>query len=296
VRIAALDVGTNTVRLLVADAEGGHVTDVERGRDITRLGQGVDATARLHPDAIVRTVDSIEGLVRRARDAGAVHVRIAGTSALRDAGDREAFSSLVLERTGIELEVLAGGEEGRLTYAGATSELGPGLFVVCDIGGGSTELCTRDDAVSLDVGSVRLKERFLHDDPPATGEARAARTFVDELLRNVAIPEGASLIGVAGTITTVAALVLGLHEYDSAVVHGSVLSRGDVAAMSERLLDSSAAQIVASGPVEPGRADVIGGGSLVLRAVMERWGFERVLVSERDILDGLVADLVQKLA
>lgn len=295
-RVAALDVGTNTVRLLVADVEGSSALDVERDHDITRLGQGVDASGRLHADAIVRTADAIERFVRTARAVGAEHVRIAGTSALRDAGDRDTFVELVRERTGIELELLMGDHEGRLSYLGATKDFRPGDYAVCDIGGGSTELSTAETSVSLDIGSVRLSERFLRGDPPANTEIRAARAVVDEQLRGVSLPDSATLVGVAGTITTVAALVLGLREYDSSVVHGAVLSRSDVASMSERLLSMTASDIVALGPVERGRADVIGGGSLILSAVMERWSFDQVLVSERDILDGLVGDLAQKLA
>lgn len=284
------------MRMLVADVDADLVSAVDRDREITRLGQAVDATGRLRADAITRTAGSIERMVSHARGLGAEHVRIAGTSALRDAGDSETFLDVVRTRTGLDVEVLDGQEEGRLAYLGATSHLPAGDYVVCDVGGGSTELSTVDDSVSLDVGSVRLTERFLHGDPPTPAEIGAARAFVDELLSDVTLPAGRSLVGVAGTITTMAAIVLGLHDYDSDVVHCSVLSRSDVAATSDRLLTMPATEIAARGPVERGRADVIGGGSLVLRAVMERWAFEHVLVSERDTLDGLVADLAQKLA
>jgi exopolyphosphatase / guanosine-5'-triphosphate,3'-diphosphate pyrophosphatase len=294
VRVAAIDVGTNTVRLLVADVRDGEVQPVERGRAITRLGQGVDAGRRLVPEAVVRTVDVIEDFARRAQESGAEAVRIAGTSALRDAADRDAFAALVLERSGSPLEVLPGAEEGRISHLGATLELDDGEYVVCDIGGGSTEVSMRDASVSLDIGSVRLKERCLHTDPPSPDQIDAARSVVDDALGAVGFDVSGTLVGVAGTITTLAAVILGLRTYDHDRVHRSRLSRARVVEWSERLLGMAAADIMALGPVERGRADVLGGGSLILRAVMERWGLDEVLVSERDILDGLVLDLAQR--
>jgi exopolyphosphatase / guanosine-5'-triphosphate,3'-diphosphate pyrophosphatase len=291
VRVAAVDVGTNTVRLLVADVDGPDVRPVERGREITRLGQGIDASRRFAPEAVDRTIAVVEAFVEHARRAGAERVRIAGTSAVRDAGDRDAFLTHVHERTGLEMDVLTGDDEGRLSYLGATFELDAGAYVVCDIGGGSTELSTSETSVSLDVGSVRLKERCLHTDPPTPSEIDHARTVIDDALDGVALPGDLRLIGVAGTITTLASVVLGLRAYDHDVVHRSMLGAADVAAWSDRLLSMTADDIVALGPVERGRADVIGGGSLILRRVMERWSFVSVLVSERDILDGLVLAL-----
>jgi exopolyphosphatase/guanosine-5'-triphosphate,3'-diphosphate pyrophosphatase len=296
VRLAAIDVGTNTVRLLVADASGSTLRFVDKGRAITRLGQGVDAGRRLAPEAIERTVEAIEGFVRRARDARADHIRITGTSAVRDASDRDAFVSTVNDRTGLAFEVLPGAEEGRISYLGATSELPHGDYVVCDIGGGSTELSTAESSISLDVGSVRLRERCLHSDPPTRAEITHAEAVVDEALELVRFDLPATLVGVAGTITTLTALILGQASYDADRVHRSVISRSDVSAWTRRLLDMPVDDVVALGPVERGRADVIAGGSLILARVMERWAFDEALISERDILDGLVLDLVQKLA
>jgi exopolyphosphatase/guanosine-5'-triphosphate,3'-diphosphate pyrophosphatase len=294
VRLAAVDIGTNTVRYLVADVSDSDLTDVDRGREITRLGQGVDAQRRLHPDAVARTLDAIERSVDAARAAGAQHVRVAGTSALRDATDRDAFVHAVAERTGEALEILPGAEEGRLSMLGATAGLPPqGTYVVCDIGGGSTELTTAASTVSLDIGSVRLKERFLHTDPPRTDEVAAAAAAVDEALEeagSLSLGGHETLVGVAGTITSLAALAAGLGDYDRDVVHGSVIDRATVVEWTGRLLAMTAAQVRELGPVEAGRADVLAGGALILERVMLRFVFDEVLVSERDILDGLVLD------
>lgn len=294
-RVAAVDVGTNTVRLLVADVDGRGVRPVDRGREITRLGQGIDASRRLAPEAVDRTIAAIERFVVRARDARVDRLRVAGTSAVRDAGDRDAFLALVGQRTGAPLEVLSGEAEGALSYLGATYELDEGSYVVCDIGGGSTELSTSAASVSLDVGSVRLTERFLRSAPPDRREVDEARAYVRALLEGagVDVPAGATLVGVAGTITTLASVVLGLEVYDRERVHRSKLVRDDVVRTTERLLSMTPDEIVALGPVEPGRADVIGGGAIVLAGVMDVLRFDEVLVSERDILDGLVLDLVR---
>lgn len=292
-RVAAVDVGTNTVRLLVADVASGELRTVERGREITRLGQGLDASRHFAPQAVERTIGAIERFVAHARGAGSVRVRIAGTSAVRDATDRETFVALVRERTGIDMDVLSGEEEGRLSYLGATNGLGDGSYVVCDIGGGSTELSTSSRSVSLDVGSVRLTERYLRSVPPTDGEVEQARGSVRGALTGaeIDIPEEAKLVGVAGTITALTAVILGLTAYDTDRVHRALLQRGDVTATTRRLLTMTPEEIVALGPVEPGRADVIGGGATVLCVVMDELGFAEMLVSERDILDGLARDL-----
>jgi exopolyphosphatase/guanosine-5'-triphosphate,3'-diphosphate pyrophosphatase len=290
-RVAAIDVGTNTVRLLVVDVVGGEMHVIDRGRAITRLGQGVDAGRRFHPEAVERTVEAIDGYAARAKMSGAEHVRIVGTSAVRDATDREAFADLVHERTRTRLEVLSGSDEGRIAYLGATSGLPDGDYVVCDVGGGSTELSMTRGSTSLDIGSVRLKERCLCGDPPSATEVAGARAVVSAALDSVALQIHGHLVGVAGTITTLTALILGLATYDSDLVHRAIVSRASVTEWSERLLGLRADEIVALGPVERGRADVIGGGAMIVRSVMERWGFAEMLVSERDILDGLVLDL-----
>jgi exopolyphosphatase / guanosine-5'-triphosphate,3'-diphosphate pyrophosphatase len=292
VRLAAIDVGTNTVRLLVADASEGKLERVDHARVVTRLGEGVDANRRLQPKPVVRTLQAIGLFAERARDVGAEQIRIAGTSVLRDAADRDAFAREVLERTGVSFEVLSGDQEGRIAYLGATSELPDGNYVVCDIGGGSTELATSRSATSMDIGSVRLRERCLLTDPPEPHEIAHARSVVETVLEHVDVPERHALVGVAATVTTLAALALGLESYEADKVHLTRTSRADVERWSNKLLEMSAEQIAALGPVERGRADLIGGGSLILALVMEGYGFEEVLVSERDILDGLVLDLI----
>jgi exopolyphosphatase/guanosine-5'-triphosphate,3'-diphosphate pyrophosphatase len=269
------------------------VRPVDRGREITRLGQGIDASRHLAPEAVDRTISAITAFAQRARRAGADRIRIAGTSAVRDAADRDDFLAQIRDRTDLDMDVLSGSDEGRLSYLGATFELEAGAYVVCDIGGGSTELSSSEVSVSLDIGSVRLTERCLTGDPPSTDEIADARSVIDTALGGVELPDGLRLIGVAGTITTLAAVVLGLRAYDHDRVHRSELTASDVASWSERLLSMTTDEIVALGPVERGRADVIGGGALILRRVMQRWSFDPVLVSERDILDGLVLDLVR---
>jgi exopolyphosphatase/guanosine-5'-triphosphate,3'-diphosphate pyrophosphatase len=291
-RVAAIDVGTNTVRLLVVDGDD----VVERVQRITRLGKGVDSSGKLQSDSMSRTLEAVVSYVGRARELGAERIRIAGTSALRDAANRDEFASGVREATGLELEILDGRTEGRCAYVGATSWVGPGSYVVCDIGGGSTELITAADEVSVDVGSVRVRERFFASDPPMGAEIDAARNFVSDAItggaRSITLTGDEALVGVAGTITTLAALVLGLQTYESARVHGSRLTRSDVNEWSRRLLALPAEEIRRLGPVEPGRADIIGAGSLILSVVMDVLGYDELLVSERDILDGLAAERV----
>lgn len=296
-RLAAVDVGTNTVRLLVAD-EGS--VQVERDQRITRLGRGVDASGALDGESIGRTLRAVEGFVERARTLGAEVVRIAGTSALRDAANRDAFTAAVHHATGVEVEVLDGRTEGRLAYNGATSWLPDGDYVICDIGGGSTELITRVDTVSIDVGSVRLRERFVRFDPPTFEEVAKAREAIAEALHGavgeLSLTGRERLVGVAGTITTLAALELGLESYDPERVHGASLSAETVASWSDRLNQLTVADVKLLGSVEEGRADVLGMGVLLLSEVMRALDAHELVASERDILDGLVLDLAERLA
>jgi exopolyphosphatase/guanosine-5'-triphosphate,3'-diphosphate pyrophosphatase len=292
-RYAAIDVGTNTVRFLVVDERS---DAVDRGSRITRLGKGVDASGSIDRDAMNRTLDAVTTFIERARELGAESIRIAGTSALRDARNGADFLSEVREATGLDVEILTGETEGRCAYAGAPGWLERGDYMVCDIGGGSTELITVANAVSIDVGSVRVRERFFSKDPPQPSEIDAAREYVrDAIAGGVAVVGrgGEQLIGVAGTITTLAALALGLKKYDRERVHGSRLARADVEDWSRRLLSTSAEEIAKIGPVAPGREDVIASGSLILSIVMEVLNAGDVLVSEHDILDGLVAELIR---
>jgi exopolyphosphatase/guanosine-5'-triphosphate,3'-diphosphate pyrophosphatase len=306
--VAAVDCGTNSTRLLVVDAAGRHAARMMR---ITRLGQGVDATRRLDPAAVDRTLAVLREY-REVMDAhGVGAVRMAATSAVRDATNGREFLDAAEATVGAPAELLSGEAEGRLAYAGATAGLPAETdsVLVVDIGGGSTELILGSGAsvvgaVSMDLGCVRLTERYLCHDPPLAGElARATGAIEAELDRaQAAVPGlgslGASrlLVGVAGTVSTVSRLDQRLAEYDRGRVHHSHLSAQAVDRWAEVLAaEPAAARALRAGMVE-GRQDVIVGGVLLLRAVMHRWGFETCLVSESDILDGLAASLAETAA
>ena len=286
-RVAAIDIGTNTVRLLVRDGD----ETVDRDSRITRLGEGVDASEELGEEPMRRTLEATKEFVERARGASAENIVVAGTSALRDASNRSAFIDMVRQTCGIEVEILDGSTEGRIAYSGATSWLPDGRYVVCDIGGGSTELITAGDAISTDVGSVRMRERYLPGDPPSREAVAKARgelkAMIEDVRRRLGVDGGEQLVGVAGTITTIAALDAGLREYDSEVVHGYELPAEGVETWARRLNGMTTDEIKGLGPVNPGRADVIGAGALVLACVVDALGAEGLIVSERDILDGL---------
>jgi exopolyphosphatase / guanosine-5'-triphosphate,3'-diphosphate pyrophosphatase len=300
--VAALDCGTNSTRLLIVDDSG-----VVRAREmqITRLGQDVDRTHRLNPDAIGRTLAALRAY-RGAMDMEhVVRARLVATSAVRDAVDGERFLRAAQDVVGVEAELLSGEEEGRLSYLGATAELteGAGRIVVLDIGGGSTEVAlgSHDSITSFstDVGCVRLTERYLAGDPPSDAEVSAAKAAIDaELERAVrAVPElatlgsGDRLVGLAGTVSTLAMLELNLSEYSREKVHHAVLPRAAV----ERWCDVLGVETVAARArrigLPEGRQDVIFGGALILREFMRRFGLNDCLVSESDILDGLVLSL-----
>ncbi len=300
--VAAVDCGTNSTRLLVAGAGGAPLRRLMR---ITRLGQGVDATGRLDLEAVERTLAVLAEYREEMDRLGVGPVRASATSAVRDAANRDDFLDGAEKVVGTRPELLSGEEEGRLSYAGATADLDPaaGPYLVVDIGGGSTELVAGpgggaepEGVVSIDVGCVRVTERFLHHDPPTEEEVAAARRAVGEALDRAvaAVPaaRGARvLVGLAGTVTTLAALDQGLESYDRDRVHHYVLDRGRVEELASVLLGEPAAARSARAGVEAGRADVIAGGALVLAVVMERLGIDRCLVSEADILDGMVASL-----
>lgn len=302
-RAAAIDIGTNTVRLLVADLpDDASPVHVERRLEITRVGRGVDADHKLNPDAVRRTIEVVGSHAARARELGAGQVRVAATSALRDAEDREGFAGAVLDATGTPLEVLTGSDEGALAFLGATYELrGTAAqgFVVCDVGGGSTELVSgiagADSICSLELGSVRLRERCLPSDPPASTELEEAWELVSERLSSSGVLRRADgteqLVGVAGTVTTLAALTLGLDRYDPDRIHRSRIPRSVVVDWSDRLARMTVEEVRKLPAMEPGRADVIAAGALILRRVMEIGHFDEVVVSERDILDGLLLDV-----
>jgi exopolyphosphatase / guanosine-5'-triphosphate,3'-diphosphate pyrophosphatase len=302
---AAIDVGSNSVRLLVADADGRRVTRV---MEITRLAEGVDATGHLDDAALARTLDTI-GRFRSVWTGYGVtdRVRIAATSAVRDASDRARFFAGVREAAGVDAEVLTGEEEAALAFAGAASAVEVARpTAVVDIGGGSTELVVGDTdgrvlaSVSLQLGCVRVTERHLASDPPTPGELAAARVMVADRLdhaervlveQGVRLPEVASLVGVAGTATTLGAIHLGLDRYDEDRIHGTRLPLDALAAITEDLLARTAAERALLGPVQPGREDVLHGGALVLLETLRRCGLDEVVISEADNLDGLVASL-----
>jgi exopolyphosphatase/guanosine-5'-triphosphate,3'-diphosphate pyrophosphatase len=301
-RLAAVDMGTNSTRLLVADSDGGGpagpLSTIERHMHITRLGQGVNAARRLHPDAIERTL----AVLRKYRDVmdstGVDGVRATATSAARDAANRDDLLRPAAEILGATVELLSGEDEGRLTFLGATTGLdAPAPHLVVDIGGGSTEFTvgtgTPEGTLSVDVGCVRLTEAWLHSDPPAPEELSQALSVVQAYLDDVdrdlpTAGQAQTLIGTAGTVTTVAAVEIGLPTYDPEVLHHFRLTRDAAEDVFRTLATEAAADRRHNPGLEPARVDVIVGGAAVLVAVMRHWAFEEMIVSEADILDGLI--------
>jgi len=330
IRVAAIDCGTNSLRLLVADVDpvAGRLTDVDRRMEIVRLGQGVDATGRLAPAALDRTLRALAGYAGIIADRSATAVRMVATSATRDAANSADFVRGVTAVLGVAPEVLTGDEEARLSFTGATAEFaaagtggrvaGTGVgvavggplggprppYLVVDIGGGSTEFVLGGDpaggpvsALSVDIGCVRLTERYLHADPPAAAEIAAAVNDIGAALDRVAgalpVRAARTLVGLAGSVTTVAALALGLPHYDAAQIHHARISARQVAEQSRGLLGQTREQRASLPVMHPGRVDVIGGGAMILDEVMRRFGFAEVLVSEHDILDGIAWSLAE---
>jgi exopolyphosphatase / guanosine-5'-triphosphate,3'-diphosphate pyrophosphatase len=301
--VAALDCGTNSTRLLVAEPAGGALA---REMRITRLGQGVDARHRLDPDAIERTLAALREFRVIMDDEGVGRARLVATSAVRDANNGADFLRAAADVTGVEAELLSGREEGRLSYAGATSGLpaGEGPVLVVDIGGGSTELVTAAGgevrSVSMDIGCVRLTERYLPGDPPTPVQVKGAVTAIGAALdwAEGELPDlrrlqgDARLVGLAGTVSTLASLELGLVEYDRERIHHSVLTRAMVGRWCDTLGAETVAQRAAWPAMPDGRQDVIFGGALVLREVMDRFEVDACIVSEADILDGLVMSIL----
>lgn len=297
-RVAAIDIGTNSVRLLVRDEHG---VELERQMRITRLGQGVDRTRRLDPAAMSRTIEVLRDYAHAMRTHDVRALRMTATSAARDAHNRAEFFAGVAAAVGQEPELLSGEDEAKLSFAGATAgQHAPasGKLTVFDIGGGSTEFARGVDAperfVSLDLGCVRLTERHLHDDPPTPQQLERARALVHGLLAQVAqelAPQAAdSWIGVAGTVTSFAARVAGLTQYDAQRTHGLLLQRDQVTHFYQLLSQTNKEQRRAL-LVEPRRAEVIVGGAVVLDVIMEHFGLRSIVCSERDILDGLAESL-----
>ncbi|MGV9344826.1 Ppx/GppA phosphatase family protein [Streptomyces spiralis] len=306
-RVAAIDCGTNSIRLLVADAnpETGELVDLARRMTIVRLGQGVDRTGRLAPEALERTFAACREYAQVIKEYGAERLRFVATSASRDAENRDEFVRGVVDILGVEPEVITGDQEAEFSFTGATKELTgrdhlDKPFLVVDIGGGSTEFVVGDDHVraarSVDVGCVRMTERHLLrdgvvSDPSTEGQIAAIRADIDAALdlveETVPLREARTLVGLAGSVTTVSAIAQDLPEYDSARIHHSRVSHDRVREITRALLHSTHAERATIPSMHPGRVDVIGAGSLVLLAIMERIGAEEVVVSEHDILDGI---------
>jgi exopolyphosphatase/guanosine-5'-triphosphate,3'-diphosphate pyrophosphatase len=296
-RVAAIDCGTNSIRLLVTDVSDGASEELIREMRIVRLGQDVDATGRLAPEAIDRTLAATREYAEMIASLHANRVRFCATSAARDASNAEEFMSAIEDIVGVRPEILTGTEEARASFVGATRGLRTvGDALVVDIGGGSTELVVgRDQTVhwstSLDVGSVRMTERFLPTDPPTADETETCSTHLHEVIASVAggLSPVATLIGVAGTITTVAAHALNLPVYDRTTIHGARLTIDDVQSACASLVAMTVEQRRALPFMHPGRADVIGGGALILDAVLTSLPLatHELVVSEHDILDGI---------
>jgi exopolyphosphatase/guanosine-5'-triphosphate,3'-diphosphate pyrophosphatase len=301
-RLAAFDVGTNSTRLLVADVEDGRmVAEHAREMIITRLGKGVDRSGRFDPAALRRTLDVLAGYEATCRRLGVSRRRVVATSATRDAANRQDFLDGVRALLGVDAEVLSGEAEAATAYRGATHDLpGEERTLVVDIGGGSTELILGirgepEAMVSLDLGCVRLHERHLHTDPPTAAEIAALRADAAarlELATETLDPASAErVVGVAGTITTVTAIGLGLEAYDPRRIHRSALGAAEIAAVAEKLAAMTVAERAALPVMAKGREDVIAAGALLLDQLVRSFGFPRVIASETDILDGVLLGL-----
>jgi len=278
------------------------LTDIARRMEIVRLGRGVDRTGRLAPESIERTRVALADYAEQISALGAQRVRMVATSATRDAANADEFRTMVVETIGVTPEVVTGDEEARLSFTGAVRGLPPQTeppFLVVDIGGGSTEFVlgrqTVDQAISVDIGCVRMTERHLHDDPPTGDQVRAAEAdiaaAVDRALEVVPGRTAHTLIGLAGSVTTVTALALGLDSYRPERIHHARVSYADIAKVTGELLALTHDGRLALPVMHPGRADVIGAGALILRVLMERVGAGSVVASEHDILDGIAWSL-----
>jgi exopolyphosphatase/guanosine-5'-triphosphate,3'-diphosphate pyrophosphatase len=304
VRVAAVDCGTNSLRLLIADVADGKLTELDRRMVVVRLGQGVDSTGAFAAEALERVFAASDEYAAVIRRAGAERIRFVATSAARDVSNRDEFFAGIRERFGIDPDIISGDEEAALSFHGATAGLAdldvPGPYLVADIGGGSTELVLGDasgvlSAQSLDMGSVRMTERHLPSDPATIAEMAAATRDVDSLLDSTTVPlaEARTLIGVAGTVTTVAAVALKLTEYDPAVIHHARIEGPLLLDTTSWLMGSTRIQRTVEPAIHPGRVDVIGAGALILQRLYDRLTLTRdeVVVSEHDILDGVALAL-----
>ena len=302
-RVAAIDCGTNSIRLLIADVSGENFREIYRDMEIVRLGQGVDKTGQFHPDAIARTLSAVDKYVLEIARRGVEKIRFCATSATRDATNRQLFIDGVVEKLGIAPEVISGEEEAFLSFTGATKELPDSLapFLVIDIGGGSTEFVLGNqnviEARSVNIGCVRMSERHFLNDPATATEIESARVDIQKAIidasQQVDIKGAKSLIAVAGTATTVAAAALDLPTYDRHSIHLSRISAEKTHQVSEMFLRMNRNERAALGYMHPGRVDVIGAGSLVLSEIMKATGAKEFIASESDILDGMAWSLGQ---
>jgi exopolyphosphatase/guanosine-5'-triphosphate,3'-diphosphate pyrophosphatase len=308
VRVAAIDIGTNTVLLLIAEARDGGLVPILDRAEITRLGQGVDRTRTLAPEAIERTLACLSDYAKDIREHRVDKLAVAGTSAMRDAGatrgDKADFVGRATAILGVEPRVVSGDEEANLTFAGGMLGLGlEGDVVAFDVGGGSTELIfgavNASEAkvrrrTSLDVGSVRLSERHVESDPPSATEMSAVRAFVDDQLRSVAPPESIpTLVGMAGTVTTLAAVARGIDPYDPEKVHGMRLGAREIAETSRRLTRLPLAERKIVRGLQPKRADIIPVGAAIVEAVVDWARAREIVVSDRGVRWGLALDLAR---
>ncbi len=302
-RVAAIDCGTNSIRLLIADIEGDNFREVIRTMEIVRLGQGVDETGQFHPDAITRTLAAVDKFAAEIAKRGVQKIRFCATSATRDATNRHLFVDGVRERLGIEPEVISGEEEASLSFTGAIQDFSPsdGPFLVVDIGGGSTEFVFGtthvEFAKSVNIGCVRMTERHFTNDPIQTNDIEKARSDIQAAIAIAAalvpITQAKTLIAVAGTATTVAAAALNLPEYDRYAIHLARITAAQAHEASEMFLTQNREQRLALGYMHPGRVDVIPAGSLVLSEIMKATGASEFVASESDILDGIARSIAQ---
>ena len=301
-RVAAIDCGTNSIRLLIADVDQatGMLSDLVRTMRVVRLGEGIDRTGEFSQGALARTFAACDEFAALLAARGNPPLRFVATSATRDAGNRADFMAGVSARLGVEPDVIPGAEEAELSFVGAVRGLPRGLLaepvLVVDIGGGSTEFVLGGElpshSISVNVGCVRMTERHLRSDPPSAGEVDLVEADLADALAAVAsaVPVGdaRTLVGVAGSVTTVAAMALELKAYDPAVLHGAVVTRDQVERVTGKLLAMTREQRAALPFMHEGRVDVIAGGAMVLRALMRAFGQQQVIASETDILDGIV--------
>ena len=300
-RVAAIDCGTNSIRLLIADITGGNFKEVLRTMEIVRLGQGVDQNKSFHPDAIARTLSAVEKFAQLIASKGVEKIRFCATSATRDASNRDLFTNGVKKILGVEVEVIPGEQEATLSFIGATKELSQsdGPFLVVDIGGGSTEFVFGSEKVefakSVNIGCVRMSERHLNLQPPTMAQIAEAITDIDLAITHAAkvvpISQAKSLVAVAGTATTVAAAALNLAEYDRYLIHLSRISAPSVHQVAAMFQSMNKDQIASLGYMHPGRVDVITAGALVLSRIMAATGASEFISSESDILDGIAWSL-----